>query len=42
MCASTLFHIRRAPNISLEKPLDLWNNNDRKAVLLWLNLSFAT
>ena len=31
---STLFHIRRKPNISLEKRTGLWYNEDRKVVSL--------
>jgi hypothetical protein len=36
-----LFHIRRKPNISLEKPLILCYNKFRKAVLLWQIQSFG-
>ena len=39
--ARKLFHIRRKPNISLEKRTGLWYNENRKAVLLWRIRSFV-
>ena len=39
MCDSTLFHIRRKPNISLAIPPILWYTNSRKAVGTWNSIN---